>query len=251
MGIDWIWVGYEGKRAGFSKMEGKTYAELFRDLHAHGITVNASMIIGFDYQTPEIIWEEFDELMRLRPSICQFLIYGPTYGTPLHERMKQEGRLLPIMEKDYARQDGFSLGFEHPHINPADMEALQRNLYRHEFERLGPSVFRVVDDYLAGYNTLKNHPAPRVRAKAEKLREKAHRALMLLPGAKHFVNSATAVRLQTLQQGLGEATGKMTPLENAKSKMVPAAMSLTAMKLKLGLGNQPPMTRKVFRQPNN
>jgi hypothetical protein len=51
MGVDWVWVGYEGRRAGFSKMQGRSYRDLFSDLHNHGISVLASMIIGFDYQT--------------------------------------------------------------------------------------------------------------------------------------------------------------------------------------------------------
>jgi len=101
MGIDWVWVGYEGKRAGYAKMEGRPYRELFADLHDHGISVLASMIIGFDYQTPEIIQQEFDELMSMRPSMCQFLIYGPAHGTPAHERLKAEDRFRPEVMEDH------------------------------------------------------------------------------------------------------------------------------------------------------
>ncbi|NOZ02506.1 MAG: hypothetical protein GXP54_11530 [Deltaproteobacteria bacterium] len=111
MGIDWIWVGYEGKRAGYSKMNGRSYRELFSDLHQHGISVMSSMIIGFDYHTPEIIAQEFDELVSLRPSLSQFLIYGPAFGTPLHDRMKAENRLLPEDWMSY-KHDGFYLTFK-------------------------------------------------------------------------------------------------------------------------------------------
>ena len=48
MGIDWVWVGYEGQRAGYAQMNGPSYEELFNGLRAHGICVMASMIIGFD-----------------------------------------------------------------------------------------------------------------------------------------------------------------------------------------------------------
>lgn len=38
------------------------------------------MIIGFDYQTREIIREELNELIALRPTFTQTLIYGPMLG---------------------------------------------------------------------------------------------------------------------------------------------------------------------------
>ena len=31
MGIDWVWVGYEGRRAGYAKTEGRPYGELLAD----------------------------------------------------------------------------------------------------------------------------------------------------------------------------------------------------------------------------
>ena len=38
---------------------------------------------------------------------------------------------------DYRTFDGFSMHFEHPHFTPAEVESLQRELYRKCFERLG------------------------------------------------------------------------------------------------------------------
>ena len=45
-----------------------------------------------------------------------------------------------------SRKDGFSLGFEHPHLGAAEMVAIQRRLYHQAFERLGPSIYRVAED---------------------------------------------------------------------------------------------------------
>ncbi len=247
MGIDWVWVGYEGQRAGYSKMQGKPYPELFDDLHQHGITVLASMIIGFDYQTPDIIREEFEELLSLRPSMCQFIIYGAPHGTPLYARLKAEGRLLPEVYKDHSKQDGFSLAFKHPHIGPEEMSSIQRSLYREEFERLGPSVFRVVDDWLTGHVNLRDHPAERVRAKAKKYGEIAHRAMMLLPSSKKYVNSESANRLEGLMQRLAEKTGPMTRTERLMSKLIPAMMLYTSFKLSHDIGQQPKFSRRTFR----
>jgi radical SAM superfamily enzyme YgiQ (UPF0313 family) len=247
MGIDWIWVGYEGHRAGYAKMEGRPYRELFADLHRHGISVMASMIIGFDYQTPEIIQEEFEELMSLQPSMCQFLIYGPAHGTPSHERMKAEGRLLAEVMEDYTKQDGFYLGFKHPHIEPDEMVAIQRDLCRQEFERLGPSVYRVVDDWLAGYVHMRGHPAERVRAKALRLEHAAHRAMMLLRPSKRYLNPSSADRLEQLHQDIAAETGPLTAKERLVSKIVPAALRYTSFKLRHNIGQQPKFSRRTFR----
>lgn len=247
MGIDWVWVGYEGRRAGYAKMEGRSYPELFADLHRHGISVLASMIIGFDYQTPEIIREEYEELLALRPSMCQFLIYGPAHGTPLHARLTAEGRIDPEVINDHHLHDGFTLGFRHPHIDRERMSAIQRGLYREEFARLGPSVFRVVEDRLAGYTNLRGHPTPRVRAKAERYRRLAHSAMSLIPGSRRHVNAATSGWLAGLQRRIADATGPMTLAERAAALVVPAAIRYTEFKLRHELGQQPEFTRRTFR----
>jgi haloalkane dehalogenase len=247
MGIDWVWVGFEGKRAGYAKMKGRPYRELFADLHNHGISVLASMIIGFDYQTPEIIQEEFEELMNLRPSMCQFLIYGPAHGTPAYERLSAEGRLRPEVMDDHTKQDGFYLGFKHPHIDPDEMLSIQRNLYRKEFEQMGPSVFRVVDDWLTGYTNLRGHPAERVRAKAQYYGHNAHRAQMLLPASQRYLNPRSADRLERLHQKIAAATGPMTPKERLMSKLVPAMLRYTALKLRHNIKQQPQFSRRTFR----
>jgi radical SAM superfamily enzyme YgiQ (UPF0313 family) len=247
MGVDWIWVGFEGKRSGYAKQRGRSYGELVTELHQHGISVLASMIIGFDYQTPAIIEEEFEELIGLRPSMSQFLIYGPAFGTPLHERMQREGRLLPELFADPSKRDGFSLVFSHPSISGEEMSAIQRHLYRQEFERLGPSVFRVADDWLAGHVNLRDHGAPRVRDKARKYGRDAHVALKVIPASKRYVNAEVQAWLARLQVELAAATGPLSLRERLAARLLPAALRYTDFRLRHGLGQQPEFTRRVFR----
>jgi len=251
MGIDWIWIGFEGQRAGYAKMEGRPYDELFADLHRHGISVMASMIIGFDYQTPEVIDHEFEQLMKLRPSMCQFLIYGPAHGTPSYQRLKDEGRLDPMMFDDNTKHDGFYLGFKHPHIDAEEMVAIQRNLYHREYARLGPSVFRIVEDWLTGYESLHDHPAPRVRAKAQKYRKNAHRPMSVIPASKRYVNAHNRRWLDLLQKRLVEKTGPMNKKEWAISKLAPAILWYTDFTMRHDIGQQPTFTRKTYRDPDH
>lgn len=248
MGIDWIWIGYEGERAGYSKMEGRPYDELFTDLHNHGICVLASMIIGFDYHTPAIIEREFEELMRLRPSLTQFLIYGPAHGTPLWERLHKEGRLDPKSFSDSSRQDGFSLGFRHPVIGADEMVAIQRRLYRATYERLGPSIYRIADDWLAGYLHLRDHSMPRVREKAEVYRQKAHRSQMFLDASRRYVSPRVGDWIHDLDRRIVAATGAPRLHERAVARIVaPLALGWTDLKLRLGLDRQPTPRRRSWR----
>ena len=102
----------------FQAGRAKPIEELIPELRSHGITVLSSMILGFEYHTPEIIREEMAEFLALRPTYGQFLIYGPTPGTPFYERIMQEGRLRPEMladpERYYHNCDGFTSMVVHP-----------------------------------------------------------------------------------------------------------------------------------------
>ena len=73
MGIDGFWIGYEGTRSNYAKQQGRPVDEILTEFREHGITVLASMIVGFDYQTPEIVAQELDGLMKLKPSLGQYL----------------------------------------------------------------------------------------------------------------------------------------------------------------------------------
>jgi radical SAM superfamily enzyme YgiQ (UPF0313 family) len=245
MGIDWVWIGYEGRRAAYAKMDGRAYSDLLPDLHRHGISVLASMIIGFDYQTPEIIRQEYEELMALRPSISQFMIYGPSHGTPLYARMKAEGRLTSAMA-DNRNHDGFSLVFRHPHLEREEMETMQRTLYHEEFRRLGPSVFRVVEDLIEGHVTLRNHPAARVRAKAARYGRDSHRALAVLPASHRYLTDPARAWIASLEARIAAETGPMTRGERFLSRVMPLMLRLTDWKLRHGVGGQPEFTRHRY-----
>ena len=185
MGIDGVWIGYEGKQSGYAKHDGDDIDQLIRNLQDNGITVLTSMILGIPYQTDAITEVEFQALMASRPALCQFLIYGPTPGTPFYEQVMADDLLHEDLASDrmayYRRCTGFSAMVKHPFLRRDEIEALQRDLYRRDFEMLGPSVLRVGEVKLSGWLKLKSHPNPHLRQKAKDLRLKAAAALALLP----------------------------------------------------------------------
>jgi len=247
MGIGYITIGYEGQRAGYKKMEGRSYKDLFKDLKAHGIGVLATAIIGFDYQTPEIIDEEFSDLMSLRPDMCQFAIYTPYVGTPLYERLEAEGRLLPDIVEDTSKHDASWLIFKHPHIDQETMRRKQKDLYRMEYELLGPTLFRCIENHLNGYVNLRNHPSPRVRAKAQVYKELARWAVPLIPASKRYQNERVNEWLDDLRKRVVAETGDIKLRESFVSKFIPILYKAMDLKLRYNIGMQPKFTRRTYR----
>src|SRR4029079_9363792 len=50
MGIDGLWIGYEGTRSNYGKQQGRRIEDILTEFRENGITVLTSMIVGFDYQ---------------------------------------------------------------------------------------------------------------------------------------------------------------------------------------------------------
>ena len=167
LGIDGVWIGYEGTRSGYGKQQGRPLDELFADLRRHGIQVLASMIVGFEYQTPEIIRREFAGLMKLRPAYCQFLIYGPTPGTPFYERVTAEEKIRPeilVTRAHYYRScTGFNSMVVHPTMTREQIEGMQSWCFAEDFQRLGPSVYRTIRLWMDGYDHLSRSDNPRLK----------------------------------------------------------------------------------------
>src|SRR5271165_520227 len=171
MGIDGFWIGYEGTRSNYAKQQGRPVADIFTEFREHGITVLTSMIVGFDYQNQEVVAQELDGLMRLKPALAQFLIYGPVPSTPFYERIIKENLLQDVYTNDkelfYRRADGFRTMIKHPTLSAAQIEDIQQWCFEQDFQRLGPSIYRVLETRLLGYLKLRHSPNPVLRQKAE------------------------------------------------------------------------------------
>ncbi|MBI4422930.1 MAG: hypothetical protein HY554_04355, partial [Elusimicrobia bacterium] len=254
MGIDGLWIGYEGTRSGFAKQQGRPAAEVFRELKDNGITILASMIVGFDYQDPQVVAEELDGLLELEPCLSQFLIYGPTPGTPFWERVQKEGRLRADFNADpelFARNaDGFTAMVKHPKLEAREIERLQRWCFRQDFERLGPSIYRVVDRWLHGYRKLKDCPEPFLRAKAALYAKEIRKAYPSFLAGRLFGPSTEARRrAAALAAACYAELGAPTWRERAESVAALGAAAWTGLCLRLEWFQHPKTSRTCYRQP--
>ncbi|MBT3984044.1 MAG: hypothetical protein HOE90_22000 [Bacteriovoracaceae bacterium] len=185
MGIDGVWVGYEGKKSGYEKHDGVDIDKLIAKLQDHGITVLSSMILGIPYQSEDIARKEFKGLLQNSPCLTQYLIYGPTPGTPFYENVMKDQLLDPELVSDrikyYKKCTGFYAMVKHPSMEKEKIEKLQREFYQKDFETLGPSIFRIAEVKLSGYHKYHNHVNPLLRSKALVFRQKLITFLAILP----------------------------------------------------------------------
>jgi len=254
MGIDGFWIGYEGTRSGYAKQQGRPVAEILTEFREHGITILTSMIVGFDYQTPEIVAQELDGLMKLKPSLGQYLIYGPVPGTPFHERVIKENLLQDIYttEKDlfYRRADGFTTMMKHPTLSPKQIEDMQRWCFEQDFQRLGPSIYRVLETRFLGYLKLKDSPNPILRQKAEYFANELRFAYpVFLAGRLLGPNAVIRKWIGDLEQRIHAEFGKPPLKQQLKSVMAVGAALWTGITLKLDLFQHPKLQRTTYRLP--
>jgi haloalkane dehalogenase len=255
MGIDGFWIGYEGTRSNYAKQQGRPVADIFTEFREHGITVLTSMIVGFDYQNQEVVAQELDGLMRLKPALAQFLIYGPVPGTPFHERIIKENLLQDVYTTDkdlfYRRADGFRTMIKHPTLSAEEIEAIQDWCFKEDFQRLGPSIYRVLEARLLGMQKLKNSPNPLMRAKAEYYAGELRYAYpVFLAGRLLGPNAAVRRWIGDLQRRIHAELGAPALGQRLKSVLGVAAALWTGLTLKLDLFQHPRLIRTTYRVPS-
>jgi hypothetical protein len=252
MGFDTIWTAFEGERAGYDKMKGVPIDELYESLKLRGVAILSSMILGFPYQDREQVMKEFDRLMSLGPTLTQILIYFAFPGTPLHQKVKEEDRHLPHYREnpDLRRFDGFSMHFKHPNFTAESLESLQRELYRKEYELLGPSIVRIARIWLESCRYLRSSSRPILRKRGER-KASAVRGLLpaLYAASKMGPNNDRRDDARDLLQEVCRELGPMTIGEKIFCGGSLVLGAWTALSTMLGVGQQPRLLRSEHRKP--
>jgi hypothetical protein len=161
LGISWVWMGLESPKSGYRKLDGVDTLAMTGELRQHGIRVLGSTIVGMEHHTPENIGEELEHAVAHDTDFHQFMLYTPVPGTPLYQQMQREDRLV---EGDLADIHGqFKFNFRHPAISRDQSKEFLDWAFRRDFERNGPSLFRVCRTTLQGWMRYKDHPDLRIR----------------------------------------------------------------------------------------
>ena len=196
LGVSSIWLGLESAQSGYAKLEGADTLQLTRELREHGIVLLGSTILGLEHHTPENIGEEIERAVAHQTDLHQFMLYTPVPGTPLYDEMAEQGRLLEGVDlADIHGQDRFN--FQHAAISREESKQFLDSAFRWDFERNGPSLFRICRTTFQGWMRYKDHPDVRVR-------ERFHRE------SKTLRHAYTAV-LWAMEHRLKNANPSMVP----------------------------------------
>ncbi|MCZ7583167.1 MAG: hypothetical protein M5R36_07415 [Deltaproteobacteria bacterium] len=141
----------------------------------------------------------------------------------------------------------------HPKFDdPGRVEELQRELYRQDFERLGPSPLRLARVWLNGFRTFQNDANPLLAARAEMQRRRARGVLPLTRTVERFGLSATAKReARALREDLIRFTGEETATERAAAELTTPLYAATRMFDTAGIFQQPGLLRTEHRTGNS
>jgi radical SAM superfamily enzyme YgiQ (UPF0313 family) len=163
IGIATIWLGLESPGSNYAKLDGTDTLKLTRELREHGIVLLGSTIIGLEHHTAENVKEDIEHAVAHDTDLHQFMLYTPVPGTPLYFEMAEQGRLLDVDLADIHGQHAFN--FEHAAISRKQSTEALAWAFRRDFERNGPSLFRICRTTFAGYMRYKDHPDPRIRTR--------------------------------------------------------------------------------------
>lgn len=166
LGISWIWMGLEGEKSRYGKLDGVDTRALVEELQSHGIRVLGSTIIGLENHRPENIDAVIDYAVSHDTDFHQFMLYTANVGTPLHQQLKAEGRLLPETNFSYADAHGqYRFNHRHAHILDNIEEHYLAAAFQRDFDCNGPSLYRLIRTMLRGWKRYRNHPEERIRAR--------------------------------------------------------------------------------------
>ena len=213
LGVSWIWMGLESPRSSYAKLRDTDTQRLAAELRQHGIKLLGSTIVGLEHHTPENIREEIEHAVAHGTDFHQFMLYTPVPGTPLFEQMRREGRMLDNV--DLADIHGqYKFNFQHAAISRDDSKRLLDWAFRFDFERNGPSLFRICDTIFQGWKRYHDHPDLRVRQRvaneAAKLRTTYNAALWAMENRLKRTNGAIAGRIRNLRREIEQEFGAAT-----------------------------------------
>jgi radical SAM superfamily enzyme YgiQ (UPF0313 family) len=218
LGISWIWLGLESPNSSYAKLRNTDTQELTSELRHHGIKLLGSTIVGLEHHTPENIRQEIEFAVSHGTDFHQFMLYTPVPGTPLFKQMTEEGRMLEGV--DLADIHGqFKFNFQHGAIQRDDSKRMLDWAFRFDFERNGPSLFRICDTIFQGWKQYHNHPDLRVRKRianeTAKLRTTYAAALWVMERRLKKTNAVVAGKIRELRREIEHEFGMATRLARA------------------------------------
>ncbi len=127
------------------------YARRVAIFHENGIQVNGSFVLGFDHDRADVFERTVEWIEANRLECATFHILTPYPGTPLYDRMDEQGRIL---HKEWMMYDTGHVVFRPNHMTCEELEAGYQWCYRRLFSHASiwkrrPARASAVPPYIA------------------------------------------------------------------------------------------------------
>src|SRR5882672_5580844 len=103
------------------------YRSLIDDLHALGISIQGCFVFGHDHDTTDVFDETVQFAIDAAIDLPRFAILTPFPGTPLHQRLDREGRILT---KNWELYDGQHVVFRPAGMTPRELQVGHEKAWR-------------------------------------------------------------------------------------------------------------------------
>lgn len=204
-GLDTVWIGVESLYSRLKKRQGLDVEEAFAALHALGIKTIGSFILGMDFQDRDNVVADAESFVRLDPTFQQISVLTVEPNMPLARVYDREKK------RRYPWENYYLYGQTYEPRNFTFVELLEHveRLYRRLYEQNGPSLMRLLEVNLNGYEHCRRSRNPLLReAKARFFRRRVEHYAPLLPACREFAPSERVrARLGDLGRRLTEVCG--------------------------------------------
>jgi radical SAM superfamily enzyme YgiQ (UPF0313 family) len=232
-GVDTVWIGVESSlddvitsEHQIAKRSCDDIKSTFRGLEEYGIGITASMVLGWDFHTPENIEADIDYFADLGPSAYQITFLGACPGTDLYERMKKEGRINPAFTYNDMEQCNEVGSFIPANFGRGELKHYFDRGHQKLYENNGPGIFRMFQLNLNGYETCSTSRRPLLREhKAPFFKERCQGGYRLIEACGKFApNEGVRAKVEEAKEKyrrlLGEPTDEQKMHSNVFCNMV-------------------------------
>ena len=232
IGIGCIFIGVESKFAGdhgYDKRDEIDARDVFDNLHRRGIRTVGAWMCGWDFHHHGNIHEDLNYFVSLYPTYQQLTRVSPFPGTPLWERLREEGRVRDVPWEDVHFWSGAQ-----KNVALEAHETLNFTEYGYDllYQTWGPSVLRRLDVQLNGYAFCRrsSHPMMR-RHKALFFKRQCAMLWTNLRAMDRFApNGVVRRRVRKMEEKYRHILGEPTPAMDALSKRVELLVTILKAK---------------------
>ncbi len=256
IGLGCIFIGVESKFAGdhgYDKRDEIDARTVFSKLHSMGIRTVGAWMCGWDFQNHNNVMEDLNYFVSLYPTYQQLTRVSPFPGTPLWERLREEGRVRDVPWEDVHFWSGAqkNVAFE-PH------ETLNLTEYGYDllYRTWGPAILRRLDVQLSGYAYCMKSPNPMMRRhKSVFFKRQCAMLWTNLYALDRFApNGVVRRRVRKIDERYRQLIGEPTPVMEALAKRLDMMVMLfKARSMFDPLNRHPkeePYKRYIYDGPN-